>query len=93
MVEFQCSFITEASTKGVALTAGVIIDSLDWHDGFNPAKGNIGRPLFAAIMSIALEMNSKGKEFLITLVMGYEFGARTSISQHSTVPDYHTSGS
>ena len=82
-----------SNTQGVALAAGMTIDSLDGHDGFNPAKGNIGCSLFPSIFSIALEMDIKGEEFLSALLMGYEFSARASRSQHSTVPDYHTDGS
>lgn len=50
-----------ASTEGVALAAGMTIDSLGGHDGFNPAKGRIGCPLFRAIFSIASEMDIKGE--------------------------------
>ena len=82
-----------SSTQGVALAAGMTIDSLDGHDGFKPAKGHIGCSLFHAIFCIALEMDIKGEEFLSALLMGYEFSARASRSQHSTVPDYHTVGS
>ena len=82
-----------SSTQGVALAAGMTIDSLDGHDGFNPAKGHIGCSLFPAIFSIALEMDIKGEEFLSALLMGYEFGACAFRSQHSKATDYHTSGS
>lgn len=33
-----------ASASGVALAAGMTIDALDGHDGYNPAKGHIGFP-------------------------------------------------
>ena len=33
-----------ASAQGAALAAGMTIDSLDGHDGFNMAKGHIGAP-------------------------------------------------
>ncbi len=82
-----------SSAQGVALAAGMTIDSLDGHDGFNPAKGHIGCPLFPAIFAMALENDLTGTEFLEALLMGYEFGARASVAQHATVPDYHTSGS
>ena len=82
-----------ANPLGLALSAGMTIDSVDAHDGFNPAKGHIGCPLFPAILAVARERQSTGKEFLEALLMGYEFGARASVVQHATVPDYHTSGS
>ena len=82
-----------ASAAGVALATGMTIDALDGHDGFNPSKGHIGCPLFAAMLPVAHECGASGQEFLATLAMGYEFGARAAIAQHATCPDYHTSGS
>ena len=82
-----------ASPLGVALAAGMTIDALDGHDGFNPAKGHIGCPLFAGLLPMALRRGLSGRDMLAALVMGYEFGARASVAQHATVPDYHTSGS
>lgn len=82
-----------ASASGVALAGGMTIDSLDGHDGFNPAKGHIGCPLFPAALAIAHQEGASGQAFLEAMVMGYEFGARASIAQHGSVPDYHTSGS
>ncbi|WP_204114824.1 MmgE/PrpD family protein [Shimia biformata] len=82
-----------ASASGVALAAGMTIDSIDAHDGFNPAKGHIGCPLLSGMLPLAHAAGVSGRDFLATLVMGYEFGARASVAQHATVPDYHTSGS
>jgi len=81
-----------ASAAGVALAAGMRIDSLDGHDGFNPAKGHIGCPLLPALLALA-PADLAGADFLATLAMGYEFGARASVAQHATTSDYHTSGS
>ena len=44
-----------ASAQGAALAAGMTIDSLDGHDGFNMAKGHIGAPLFPAILALGYE--------------------------------------
>lgn len=82
-----------ASGNGVALAAGMTIDSIDAHDGFNLAKGHIGCPLLASMLPIAHQRQTTGQDFLAALAMGYEFGARASVAQHRTVPDYHTSGS
>lgn len=82
-----------ASPAGVALAAGMTIDALDGHDGFNPAKGHIGCPLFPAVLALGHQAQITGPEFLTTMVMGYEFGARASVAQHATTSDYHTSGS
>ena len=82
-----------ASASGVALAAGMMIDSLDGHDGFNPAKGHIGCPLISALLPVAYQLEASGQDFLTAIVVGYEVGARTSMAQHGTCPDYHTSGS
>ena len=82
-----------ASPAGAALAAGMTTDSLDGHDGYNPAKGHIGAPLIPAMLAMAHGRNISGAEFLTTLVLGYEFGARAAVAQHATVSDYHTSGS
>ena len=81
-----------ANPAAAAMAAGMTIDSLDGHDGFNPAKGHIGCPLVPAMLSLAPE-NCSGADFLATMVMGYEMGARMAMAQHATAPDYHTSGS
>ena len=80
-----------ASTAGAAFAAAMSIDALDAHDGFNPAKGHIGAVLFASLWPYMKGM--RGADFLTALVAAYEFGARASMAQHGTVPDYHTSGS
>ena len=82
-----------ASAPGAALAAGMTIDALDGHDGFNPAKGHIGAPLVAGLVGFAQGRRISGSEFLSALVIGYEFGSRASVAQHATVADYHTSGS
>ncbi|MEX0337503.1 MAG: MmgE/PrpD family protein [Arenibacterium sp.] len=82
-----------ASAAGAALAAGMTTDSLDGHDGYNPAKGHIGAPLIPAMLAMTHGRDISGAEFLTTLVLGYEFGARAAVAQHATVPDYHTSGS
>ena len=82
-----------ASAQGAALATGMTIDSLDGHDGFNTAKGHIGAPLFPAILALGYEQQISGREVLLATILGYEFGARASMAQHATAPDYHTSGS
>ncbi|MDP2495018.1 MmgE/PrpD family protein [Shimia thalassica] len=82
-----------ASPLGGALAAGMMIDSLDGHDGFNPAKGHIAAPMVPAALMAAHVANASGRAFLEAVVVGYEIGARTAMAQHATCPDYHTSGS
>lgn len=76
-----------------AMAMATSIDSLDGHDGYNPAKGHIGCPLLPALLIFGQQARISGKGFLTALVMGYEFGARAAEAQHGTCPDYHTSGS
>lgn len=82
-----------ASPAGVALAAGMTIDALDGHDGYNPAKGHVGCPLFPAALALGHRAGVDGATFLTAIAMGYEFGSRAAVAQHATVPDYHTSGS
>ncbi|SMX36673.1 MmgE/PrpD family protein [Maliponia aquimaris] len=82
-----------AAPAAAAMAMGMTIDSLDGHDGYNPAKGHIGCPLLPALLVFGHQRAVSGQEVLTTLVMGYEFGARVSEAQHATCPDYHTSGS
>jgi 2-methylcitrate dehydratase PrpD len=81
-----------ASRSAAAMAGGMMIDSLDGHDGYNPAKGHIGCPLLPALLAIAPQ-GTTGEEFLTAMVIGYEIGGRVAVAQHATCPDYHTSGS
>ncbi|MFY0621252.1 MAG: MmgE/PrpD family protein [Pelagimonas sp.] len=82
-----------ASAGAAAMAAGYTIDSLDGHDGYNPAKGHVGCPLLPVLLVFGHQGAVSGRDFLEALVMGYEFGSRAAVAQHGTVPDYHTSGS
>ncbi len=81
------------SPAGHALAAGMTIDSLDGHDGYNPAKGHVAAPMIPAALAMGKHAEVSGREVLTALVIGYEIGCRTAVAQHGTVPDYHTSGS
>ncbi|MDK3072366.1 MmgE/PrpD family protein [Sedimentitalea sp. JM2-8] len=82
-----------ANVAGVALAAGMTIDSLDGHDGFNPAKGRVGCPLFPATLAFGYQSRASGSEFVTTIVMGYEFGCRAAITQQAAACDHHASES
>ncbi|SLN27344.1 MmgE/PrpD family protein [Pseudoruegeria aquimaris] len=83
-----------ASPAGVALAAGMTVDALDGHDGYNPAKGHAGCGVFAALLAYAQATGRMdGPAFLAALVAGYEAACRIAVVQHASVPDYHTSGS
>jgi 2-methylcitrate dehydratase PrpD len=79
-----------ASASGVALAAGMTIDALDGHDGYNPAKGHVGCGLFAGLLATGGQAN--GREILTATVLGYELGSRLAVTLHGSVTDYHTSG-
>jgi 2-methylcitrate dehydratase PrpD len=82
-----------ASPAGAALAGGMTIDAIDAHDGMRRTKGHIGVAILPALLAYyddGLEMD--GREFLTSLVLGYEIGTRAGIALHASVPDYHTSG-
>lgn len=81
------------SATGAALAAGMTIDSLDGHDGFNPVKGHIGCGLVSGLLALSqTEPGLSGPELLACVVVGYELGGRLGKALHATVSDYHTSG-
>jgi len=81
----------QASAPGVALAGGMTIDSVDGHDGWNPAKGHVGCGLLPMLYALA-PAQASGHAFMTAFVAGYELGCRLAITLHATVPDYHTSG-
>lgn len=83
-----------ASAAGAALAGGMMIDSLDCHDGHVLVKGHVGvavLPALLALIDSGCVVN--GREFITALVLGYEIATRAGIALHSTVADYHSSGS
>lgn len=82
-----------ASPAGAALAGGMTIDALDGHDGHRLTKGHVGCGTFPALFALAeAEARMDDRDFLASLVIGYEIGTRAGIALHRTVPDYHTSG-
>ncbi|MBX2855155.1 MAG: MmgE/PrpD family protein [Rhodobacteraceae bacterium] len=81
------------SPVGAALANGMTIDALDAHDGYKPAKGHVGCGVFPAIAAI---MQAEGlddpRQFLTSVILGYEIGSRAGAALHATASDYHTSG-
>lgn len=83
----------KASPAGAALANGMTLDSIDAHDGFKPAKGHVGCHVLPTLMAFGEAENLlDGKEFIASLIVGYEVGSRTAVALHGSVPDYHTSG-
>ena len=81
------------SPGGAALAGGMIIDSLDCHDGHVLTKGHAGVAILPSLLAL---MDAEGgvsdHEFLTALVLGYEIATRAGIAQHATCCDYHSSG-
>jgi 2-methylcitrate dehydratase PrpD len=83
-----------ASLAGAALAGGMIIDSFDAHDGHVLTKGHAGCAVLPGLLALAdrPDQPMSGREFLASLVLGYEVAIRAGISQHRLCCDYHTSG-
>lgn len=81
------------SAAGAALANGMTIDALDAHDGMKLTKGHVGCGVFPALIAV---MQAEGiddaKEFLTSIVIGYEIGTRAGIALHASACDFHTSG-
>ncbi len=85
----------EVSPPGAALANGMTVDSLDIHDGHPLTKGHAGAALVPALFAVTPSEGKgaiSGREFLATLIIGYEIALRAGIALHSTACDYHTSG-
>lgn len=82
-----------ASPVGAALAGGMMIDSMDCHDGHVLTKGHAGVALLPALLALVDSGSAiDGHEFLTALVLGYEIATRAGIALHTAACDYHTSG-
>ncbi|MCP4625632.1 MAG: MmgE/PrpD family protein [bacterium] len=85
----------EVSPPGAALANGMTIDALDIHDGHSLTKGHAGAAIVPGLLATVSSANAgdiSGRDFLTTLVIGYEIALRAGIALHDTACDYHTSG-
>jgi len=85
----------EVSPPGAALANGMTIDALDIHDGHRLVKGHASVALVpAALATLGLgeSRTVTGREFLTSLVVGWEVALRAGIVLHATAADYHSSG-
>ncbi len=81
------------SPAGAALANGMTIDAIDAHDGHNLTKGHTGCHQLPALLALASAENlDNPREFLVALVVGYEFATRAGLALHASASDYHTSG-
>ena len=81
-----------ASLPGAALAGGMMIDSLDSHDGHVLTKGHVGVAVFPALLALVDGCGVEAREFLAALALGYEVATRAGIALHATACDYHSSG-
>jgi 2-methylcitrate dehydratase PrpD len=82
-----------ASRAGAAFAGASTIDALDAHDGHVLTKGHAGVAVLPALLA-AIDGGAAcdAREFLASLVLGYEIGTRAGIVLHASVADYHCSG-
>jgi 2-methylcitrate dehydratase PrpD len=82
-----------ASPVGATMAGGMTIDALDGHDGHKLTKGHVGCGVLPALLALTeAEGQDDDRDFLASLVIGYEIGTRAGIALHRTACDYHTSG-
>ena len=81
-----------ASVTGAAYAGASTIDSFDAHDGHRLTKGHAGVAVLPALLAFAEQKPIDGREFITSLVLGYEIATRAGMALHATARDYHTSG-
>jgi len=86
-----------SSALGVALAGGMMIDSIDAHDGMRLTKGHAGCGLLPALIALLeyqakLDQHYHDHDLLTNLILGYEISIRAGIALHQSAADYHTSG-
>ena len=82
------------SPAGAGLAGGMMIDSIDAHDGHKLTKGHVGCSLLPSVLAAlaAAGRQADEDELLTALIIGYEVGVRCGMALHATASDYHTSG-
>ncbi|BCL61789.1 hypothetical protein DGMP_24820 [Desulfomarina profundi] len=88
----------KVSVSGAVLANGFAGNALDIDDGYRPTMGHPGAGILpvllgAAQLTASPEKQISGKDFLTSLVVGYEIGARVGLIRHATYQTYHSSGS
>ncbi|WP_350334363.1 MmgE/PrpD family protein [Coralliovum pocilloporae] len=86
-----------ASPAGAAFAGAFTVDSIDAHDGSSPCKGHAGSCIIPGLLALVDMMRCggqtvTGRDLMLALALGYETAYRAGVTQHETVPDYHTSG-
>jgi 2-methylcitrate dehydratase PrpD len=86
-----------AGLAGAAFAGASTIDAIDAHDGHVLTKGHAGVALLPALLAYidggaGAGKSIDGREFIVSLVLGYELATRAGIALHATTSDYHCSG-
>src|SRR6202043_2989572 len=83
-----------ASPAGAAFAGATTIDSFDAHDGHVLVKGHAG----VVVLPTLLALVDSGaacdhREFIPSLVLGYEIATRAGMALHAGAAEAHCSGS
>ena len=81
-----------AGLAGAAFAGAATIDALDAHDGHVLTKGHAGVAVLPALLAFTEGRSCGSREFLTSVVLGYEVATRAGIALHASVPDFHCSG-
>ncbi len=82
-----------SSLLGASYHNAMLVDFLDGHDGYRPAKGHAGATVIPVVLACAGE-DTRGCDLLTAIALGYEVACRGSVAVHSLYgPTYHASGS
>src|SRR4029079_15864107 len=78
-----------ASLAGAAFAGAATIDAVDAPDGHVLTKGHAGGALLPALLAyvdggIGESRHIDGREFITSLVLGYELATRAGIALHAT---------
>ena len=82
------------SPAGAALVGGMVINSVNSHDGHSLTKGHVGCGVLPALLAVTEAQGATlpDDRFMALLVAGYEIGTRAGIALHRSAVDYHSSG-
>lgn len=82
-----------SSLAGAAYHNAMLVDFLDAHDGFRPAKGHAGATVIPVALACATD-DTSGARLLTAIVLAYELACRAGLAVHALyTPAYHASGS
>lgn len=78
---------------GAALVNATMANALDMDDGHRLTKGHPGAVVFPAVLAAAEDCQATGRQFLTSLLVGYEVAIRAGMTAHQLRPEYHCTGS